>query len=171
MISPKFAESISTVTVLLGLVFVGLEIRQNTNAVEGATIQAIAEMSQELSMVGIESPELREAFRIVREFGPDSLTIDQIDLLGWFTTSSLRVMENRWRQFELGTLEDFDIVGANDPFWRTIWFRGWWDRSGAQMYGEENGFYRFVEDVLRQREELGLSEFGLETDLPPVGKR
>lgn len=171
MATIKFSESISTLAVLLGLVFVGFEIRQNTNAVKGATIQALAEMSQENSMMGIESAELREAFRLVREFGPDSLTVDQLDILGWFTTSSLRVMENRWRQYQLGTLDDLDIIGANDPFWRTIWFRGWWERMGAQMYGEGNDFFRFVDEVIMARDSLGLSEFGLESDLPAVGKR
>lgn len=170
MVSPKFSEAISTIAVLLGLFFVGFEIRQNTNAVKGATIQALAEMSQENSFLGIENPDLRTAYRIVREFGPDSLTIDQLDLLGWFTTSSLRVMENRWRQSQLGTLDDFNTAAAGDPFWRSIWFRGWWARNGVQVYGGTR-FFDFVESELLTRPDLELSPFGQETDLPIPGKR
>jgi hypothetical protein len=155
--------------VLLGLVFVGLEIRQNTDAVKGATIQALAEMSQENTIVGIENPDLREAYRIVREFGPDSLDADQIDVLGWYTTASLRVMENRFHQVQLGTLDSFGTAGGGEPFWRTVWFRGWWARNGPQVYGG-TPFFDFVESELLSRPDLELSPFGLETDLPLPGQ-
>ena len=169
MAERKFTESIGAIGVLLGLVFVGFEIQQNTEAVKGATIQALAEMSQENTLAGIENPDLRTAWRIVREFGPDSLTLDQIDILGWYTTSSLRVMENRFHQVELGTLDGLETVGGGEPFWRTVWFRGWWARNGEQVYGG-TAFSDFVESELLTRPPLELSPFGMETDLPVPGQ-
>ena len=69
----KFSDYMGTVAVVMGLVFVGLEIRQNTLAVRGATIQSVAEMGQANNLAALESPELREAYRIVRELGPEAL--------------------------------------------------------------------------------------------------
>lgn len=168
MTQRRLTESISTIAVLLGLIFVGWEIRQNTNAVKGATIQALAEMSQESSMLGIENPDLREAYRIVREFGPDSLDLEQLDILGWYTSASLRVMENRYHQVQLGNLDALSTAGGGEPFWRTIWFRGWWARNGEQVYGG-TPFFDYVETELLSRPPLGLSPFGMETDLPLPG--
>jgi len=167
----KFTDSIGALGVLVGLLFVGLEIRQNTDAVKGATIQALAEMSQENAMLGIENPDLREAYRIVRALGPEALTVDQLDILGWYTSSSLRVMENRFHQVQLGTLDNLDASAGGDPFWRSVWFRGWWARNGEQIYAG-TPFFDFVESELLTRPPLELSPFGMETDLPlPVGER
>lgn len=160
---------VSNVVVVLGLVFVGLEIQQNTDAVKGATIQALAEMSQANTLAGLENPDLREAYMIVREFGPDSLNRAQLDLLGWYTTASLRVMENRFHQVELGTLDDLSTAGGGEPFFRTLWFRGWWARNGAQAYGG-TPFFEFVESELMTQNELPLSPFGQETHLPIPGE-
>ena len=66
MIDKKLSDIIGTLSVVLGLVFVGFQIRQNTDAVRGATVQAIAEMSMENIALLVESPELREAYSIVR---------------------------------------------------------------------------------------------------------
>jgi hypothetical protein len=106
---------------------------------------------------------------IVREFGPDSLSLDQLDLLGWYTTAALRVMENRYHQVQLGTLDAVNTAGGGEPFFRSIWFRGWWARQGAQAYGG-TPFFDFVESELLAREELDLSPFGQETDLPLPGQ-
>ena len=68
-------ETIGLVAVLLGLVFVGFEIRQNTQAVKGATIQGLAEMSLEIQLTGMQMPELREAFRMAKQIVADDVVL------------------------------------------------------------------------------------------------
>ena len=65
MIKIRAAEAISVIAnigVLAGLGFLAYEIRQNTQAIESATIQALAQQTLDASMIGVENPELRVAF-------------------------------------------------------------------------------------------------------------
>jgi len=65
---------LANVGVIAGIVFLGFELRQNTNAIRGATVQAIADQSYDSSMRVAENAELRAAIRAGRE---GTLTQDQ----------------------------------------------------------------------------------------------
>ena len=146
MIDKKLSDPIGTIAVVLGLVFVGFQIRQNTDAVRSSTVQALAEMSMENIALGVESAELRQAYSIGTE-NPDALSDEQGDLLRWFTTHAMRVMENRFRQFELGVLVDATAVGGTGGLYRSYWFRTWWEANEDQWAGST--FHAFiVEEVL-----------------------
>jgi len=96
------AEVLGILGVTASLIFVGVEIRQNTNAVRGATLQAVSQQSMDLVMAGVDNPELRSAVSAARE---NTLSPEQKDLLNWFLAAKLRADENRFRQIELGILE------------------------------------------------------------------
>lgn len=57
----RLVEIFGFLGVIASLVFAALEIRQNTRAVYGATIQGMAEQSFETSMVIVQTPDLRTA--------------------------------------------------------------------------------------------------------------
>ena len=81
--------------VLLGLIFVGLELRQNTDAVRSATIQEIIRWSYDGTVVMIENPELREAYR---QSCTGTLSQDQQQLLFNLYVGALRIQLNRYHQ-------------------------------------------------------------------------
>ena len=125
-------DLVGAAAVFLGLAFVGLEIRQNTNAVRGATLQSIGEMSLGTVLLLAEDDELNEAFRIAMESGAESLTPHQASILTAFTTGALRIVEARFRQIELGILDEDDsfVAGGASTFYRSDWFADWWEASG-----------------------------------------
>jgi len=96
------AEVLGVLGVIASMIFVGIEIRQNTYVARGATLQAVSQQSQDLVMVGLDNPELRSAFQAARE---DRLSPEQRILMNWFISAKLRADENRFRQVELGILD------------------------------------------------------------------
>ena len=122
------AEVLGILGVTASLIFVGVEIRQNTNAVRGATLQAVSQQSMDLVMAGVDNPELRSAVSAARE---NTLSPEQKDLLTWFISSKLRADENRFRQVELGILDASTFQQlSNHAAYRTPYFAEYWAVRG-----------------------------------------
>ena len=110
------------------MIFVGAEIRQNTNAVLGATLHAVSQQSLDLVMAGLDNPELRSAFAAARE---NRLSPEQKDLLNWFLSAKLRADENRFRQVELGILDASTFQQlSNHMAYRVPQFAEYWALRG-----------------------------------------
>ncbi len=122
----RMGEALAAIGVMASLVFVALEVRQNTAAVRGATLQAVSQQSLDLAMIGIDNVDLRSAFFTARR-SPEALTDDQKQILTWFITSKLRADENRFRQIQLGTL-DASSSGqlSNNMVYRFHHFAEYW---------------------------------------------
>ena len=134
-------EILGVVGLIASLVFVALEIRQNTNAVRGATIQGFAEQSLEVAMQLTQSPDLRAAFLSMND---DELTDDQRLILGAYFTGTMRILENRLIQAELGTIDHADLerFGARSTAYRQPFFRVFWE-SRKEQYSTE--FQEYVD--------------------------
>jgi hypothetical protein len=122
------AEVLGVVGVIASLIFVGAEIRQNTNAVRGATLHAVSQQSMDLVMAGVDSPELRSTFAAGRE---NRLSAEQKVLMNWFIAAKLRADENRFRQVELGILDvsTFQQL-SNHEAYRMPHFAEYWALRG-----------------------------------------
>ena len=142
------AEVLGVLGVIASMIFVGIEIRQNTDAVRGSTLQAVSQQSMDLVMAGIENPDLRLAFTASIE---GTLTRDQASLLGWFFSAKLRADENRMRQVDLGILDASTFQQlSNHKAYRLPYFADYWALNGDE----------FPEDLqeLVEREFLPLSQ-------------
>ncbi len=149
-------EALGILGVIGSLGFVALEVRQNTAAVRGATLQAVSQQSLDLTMAGLDNPDIRAAFSAasVAEH-PEDIPLELREVLGWFLASKLRADENRFRQVQLGTLEEstYGELG-NNRIYRFPFFAWWWARNGDQY---PDDFREVVE-----REFLPLSSSPLE---------
>ena len=121
------AEVLGVLGVIASMIFVGIEIRQNTEAVRGSTLQAVSQQSLDLVMEGIDNSELRSAFTAAKK---GELSPEQRNQLSWFVSAKLRADENRFRQVELGILDasvfqQMSIHGA----YRLPYFAEYWARS------------------------------------------
>ena len=142
------AEVLGVLGVIASMIFVGVEIRQNTNAVHGATLQAVSQQSLDLVMAGLDNPELRSAF-VAAISG--RLSPEQRNLMNWFLSAKLRADENRFRQAELGILGSLTFLQlSNHAAYRTPYFAEYWARS-SEIYAAD--FQDFV-----TREYLPLSQ-------------
>ena len=130
----QLMELLGMLGVIGSLGLVALEVRQNTAAVRGATVQAVSQQSLDLTLAGLDNPEIRAAFSAARETeNPEDIPREQRDVLGWFLASKLRADENRFRQVQLGTLDasTFGQLG-NNRIYQFSFFAWWWARNGDQ---------------------------------------
>ena len=136
MVKLRAADAISVIAnigVLAGLGFLGWEINQNTQAIEGATLQALSEQSVGVASIGVENRELRVAFAR-QQRGVEYMTPEDASILAWWYAGALRIAENRYQQASIGTLgEDFNIVlGGTAQTYRQPFFGQYW--RGVRSY-------------------------------------
>jgi hypothetical protein len=124
----KVGRALAVIGLIGSLGLVAFEIRANTNAVVSQTLQSLAEQQTDLSLLGVENPELREAYGLASDDQVDDLTYEQVQLLTWFYTGVMRITENRYRQYQLGTLsaEALSQLGAKGSLFRNPFFAVFW---------------------------------------------
>ena len=116
----KYFEIIGLLSVIGSLVFVGLEINQNTAAVRGATQQDISYQISEMYKIGVENDKI--ASIMSRSYqGLKKSELTDIEFLQFWLFSMLgyRRVENIYLQYKNGFLteEAFDRIGMS--FYRT----------------------------------------------------
>lgn len=142
-----FLELLGGVAVLVGLVFVGLELRQNTAAMEAATLQNQTDASTEFLLLIASDPELA---RIWQESVDDTIQMSESDNMRFFLISRARWlrMQNAYLQWQRGTLSNEDWMfyeglictsGATGP----ARFGRMWDDHRAVLSPK---FVEFVEE-------------------------
>ena len=142
-------EVVSTVAVVASLVFVGLEIRQNTAAQRSQTRQAISDAAYDWFMRMAESPDLSAGFNSV--FGDDTTQLSAVDStrIDFLMLGVLRRIENVYLQYREGVFESeiLDTYGFTGgvfarPQFRTYWeresFRDVFDSSFVRAFEEAN---------------------------------
>ena len=126
-----FVEASGGIAVLLGLIFVGLELRQNTAAVQAATFQDLTHTSADFLIEIGSDPENRRVYSVGRS-DPDLLSEEERRHYYFLQQAYWLRMQNAFMQWERGTLTDKDWLvyqeitcdSANQPgpegHWRTF---------------------------------------------------
>jgi hypothetical protein len=123
------AEILSSVAILVTLVYLAVEIQQNVAATQADTRQAMLESDQQFIQLFIDSPELHFLW-----YKPE-LTDEEKVRLSYYLVTFMRMRESNWFQYESGTLDDrtwrsyrASIVAVlSAP--RT---RLWWEKFGVE---------------------------------------
>jgi len=122
-------EMVGFVGVALSMLFVGLEVRQNTTAVRSATQQAIADQANALDLLVASDPVLARLVGRMLEDGPTDSALGSFEeqfQLAFFVRAALRRVENIYLQVENHVLDEaaFDRIGYGfyeTPFARDVW--------------------------------------------------
>jgi len=116
----KYFEIIGLLSVIGSLVFVGLEINQNTAAVRGATQQEISYQISEMYKIGVENDKIASIMsRSYQGLKKSELTETEFLQFWLFSMLGYRRVENIYLQYKNGFLteEAFDRIGMS--FYRT----------------------------------------------------
>jgi len=138
------ADAVGLAAVMLGLVFVGLELRSNTEAVKAATFQSLTDISNDYVMQIAADPDLARIVHTARASGLAALSPSDSARF-WSTERAFWVrMQNVFSQYSRGTLTDDDFRMYREVICRA--FKGTRD-----MWPEHRGILsaplvRFVED-------------------------
>ncbi len=146
------AELVAAVAVVLSLVYVARQIRQNTVALRSQVNQSLArnslDLSLELSRPPLASVVVKAASEVGgpvaevgAEYGLDP--VETVQIVGYFT-ASLRQLENRYRQVELGLLDTtaLEQLGGRAGYYRWPVFQSLWP---FMRPGVPTDFAEFVE--------------------------
>ena len=106
----KWLTLIANVAVLGGLVFLALEIQQNTNAVRSAAVQEAINIAREHPLMFVQNPEINRL--AMADY--DSLSDEDKQRRFWLAVSFWHAMQGLYRQHDLGTLPE--------PEWE-VWVR------------------------------------------------
>ena len=93
----------------VGLVFVGLELKQNTEAVQSATLQGMIDSSQEYLLLLASDPELNRIYR-QGVADPDSLSEGDASQFFFLIPAQWMRFQNAFLQWQRGTMSDEDWV-------------------------------------------------------------
>ena len=141
-------EIIGFLSLVGSLAFVGVEIRQNTSAVRGATNQAISDQVGELMLTIATDDNLAELVKRLYD-GETQNQFDPVDDMRLFMTimTGLRRIENIFLQIEDGILDDraFDRIGLS--FYRSNYGREIW-QANRQFFDRE--FVPFFDELINK---------------------
>ena len=138
------AEILSSVAILITLVYLVVEIQQNSEATQAETRQAILDSDQQFLELLIDSPELHRL-----QFEAD-LSDEERTRLSYLLITFIRMRESNWIQHENGTLDDVTwqayrlslIAQLSAPQTRI-----WWQNFGVErIYDSE--FISLVDELL-----------------------
>jgi len=107
-------QVVAAIAVLGSLVFVGLQIRQNTQFQKRSVVDALSTAVAGITVKGIESPALGEALATALQDW-SAASREQRILTHYFLFAYFKLSENAWYQRQAGVLEPAQWVG-----WETM---------------------------------------------------
>ena len=148
------SEIVSSIAIFATLIYLTVEIRQNTVAVRTQTAQSVLQAGQtELAMI-VENPEIALS---IPNSGP--LTPEQSVMLDAYFASNMRNREFAWVQYSNSTIGDV-IWDSEVTVLRvqldSIRFREWWNKLGRHYIGQE--FAQFVDQLIEEGPATGLDD-------------
>ena len=142
----RIAPLLSALAVTTSLVFVGVEVRNNTIAARGATRQAISDASSTfMADMALEADFAILAARMFEGGTSSEFTRGENQQLTMNLTAFVRMLENTYLQHREGLVPDavFESYGWNDLVTRTAYFAEFWAASAEGSVSPD--FQQFFE--------------------------
>jgi hypothetical protein len=144
--SNKYIFEIGGAIGLIGsLIFVGIEIRQNTTAVRGATQQAVSSQVAEMYRIGAENERMAELVsKAFQDISKTDISEGDYVSLWMYQMMGFRRIENIYLQYKNGLLtkDAFSRIGMG--IYRTKIVREIWDERRGDF---EPDFAEFFEEL------------------------
>ena len=130
------AEIVSSVAILVTLVYLAVETNQNTVAIQASSREGAIQAELQLLSSFMSSPELAELF-----IKQEPLTYIEANELNAYLVSFLRLRESTFRQYRAGVLDEETWVNlrssiTNGPL-SAIRARNWWINFGQYLFDKE----------------------------------
>ena len=142
-------EVAGAIGVIATLIYLAVQIRQNTMSIIGATLDAISERKKyELRW----SSDIATAFR-KSLMDPDTLTENESWQVTEWMTACFVARQNEYFQFKHGLI-DAESWAASEKIIRMVlgsdWHRNWWQQFAPNAFTES--FVTLVETVIEKEE-------------------
>jgi len=137
-------EAISSVAVVITLIFLIVEIRQNTEALNAQSRQSVLVAAQTSLLKVVDHPEVIAAIT-----KPGALTAEENIQIDAFFTASMRSREYAWLQFRSGLIDEQQWkteLAVIRSVMSSARVRLWWRRLGRTYVSVE--FAGFVDESI-----------------------
>ncbi len=125
-------EALAAIGVIVSLIFIGVEIRQNTAAARGATFQAISEGAAQSAFDAAANDRLPRLFAQIRASDPplSEFSAEEQERLRFIYLFAVRRLENVWVQVNEGVVDQgaFEPIPASRRVRRSPLVRGLLER-------------------------------------------
>ena len=138
------AEILSSVAILVTLVYLVIEIQQNAEATQANTRQAMLASDQQFLELQVENPELHLLWY------KSELSDEERIRLSYYLISHFRMRENNWFQHKNGMLDDAtwrSYRGSIPAVLSTPRTRDWWHDFGVERLFDAE-FIAAVDDLI-----------------------
>jgi len=135
MTGKSIREGLAALGVILSLIFVGAEVRQNTVAIRATTLNDLASGSREWLMSIGASPALASVWR--RWLAGEELSPDEMEMADLTVNALLRNVENVFLQVEAGAVDQTALVSygfGGASAWQSPYFLGYWGRRWVRYH-------------------------------------
>ena len=136
-----FSEIISSIAIVVTLIYLTVEIRQNTNALYAESSQSVLSAAQTELFELMENPDI-----VLSMIQTDPLTAEDQVRIGAFLAATMRAREFSWLQFQSGIIDEAQW-GTEIAVIRSILdsprSRDWWENNGRNNF--DAGFVEFVD--------------------------
>ena len=140
----RLTSALSALGVILSLVFVGFELRQNTAAVRAAAIQELSAQSVGF-LTSWATDEVIPGLLVRTSQGatPDEFTPEENQRLTLVYLAALRAYEARFIQVQLGVLDEevFEDMAGNSVFYDRPWLKAQWGTLFETSLGPDFAAY------------------------------
>lgn len=141
------AEIISVIAVVISLIYVGIQIKQNTRAVKSSTLQNITEAQLNVNALIAADGDLADIiFKAATGTGNDQ-GVDKFRFTSWMHMA-IRSLENAYYQHQQGALDDRNwkaLCRQYGPILHAGFNKTYWEERGF-MYSDD--FRHFVDKEL-----------------------
>ena len=130
------AQIVGSAAIVVTLIYLAMQIRQNTDAMQATAREAIAERDVEWLYTMVENPELGPLFR--KEEPP---TEEDASRMNASLVAFMRIREANFRQYKSGVLDkdtwaNYRSSIVNGPLSQPL-ARVWWFNFGKQLFDPE----------------------------------
>jgi hypothetical protein len=152
-----WSQLLSSLAVLITLVYLAIEVKQNTEALHAQTRQSLLAGGQAELFKLVECPEMLANFTRL-----ETLTTEAYAQLHSYLLVVMRAREFAWLQYQKGIIDEdqwqteLAVIYVNLTTKRT---RSWWNKIGCHVFNPR--FAEFVEDTLAGKVDSGMIKPGL----------
>ena len=141
-------QTVAVVALLLSIIFVGLQIRQNTKALKSTSHHAITDSFNQLNVLIGTDPKAGRIWRLGLG-GPENLDVDEQMSFSFLCLGYMRIFETLYFQNKNGTMDAqlFEskrrsiVAGFPFPGWRA-----WWATNTLSFSDE---FRTFIDEAMQ----------------------
>jgi hypothetical protein len=144
----NIGELIGGVAVIVTLVFLVLQIRQNTNSVRAAAELDSERMRVEWHAIPASNPDLAEIWERVFN-DPESVTWQELGRFRWFIASYFFILEGSWFQYQRGLMDESGWIPLQDAMLGLLTNHRvleWWEAESSPYSKDFRNFVRKLQE-------------------------